>query len=262
MSPSTDLRENREFASEIKFLVLPEIAAQIRDWACGQLLPDPNAVADSDDAYRITSLYFDTVQFDVFHRRGSFGRSKYRIRRYGESDLAFLERKLKTRGLLTKRRSIVRLHELERLETSESERAWAGHWYHQRLRARRLRPVCEITYRRLARVAMTDHGPIRLTLDDGIRAQGAHGLNFNGVLRDGASISPDRVILELKFRREMPAPFETLVKDFQLKPEPFSKYRRAAVALGFVEETVEAAAAPQNAETAAMKNSSEPQPKR
>jgi hypothetical protein len=37
----------------------------------------------------------------VFHRRGSFGRSKYRIRRYGEAQVGFLERKLKTRGLLT-----------------------------------------------------------------------------------------------------------------------------------------------------------------
>src|SRR5688572_2760812 len=95
MSPSTDTRENREFASETKFLVTPAVAEQIRDWARARLAPDPNASGESNDAYdayQITSLYFDTENFDVFHRKGSFGRSKYRIRRYGESEIAFLER--------------------------------------------------------------------------------------------------------------------------------------------------------------------------
>jgi hypothetical protein len=43
MSPSIDVRENREFASEIKFLVSPALAEQIRDWARARLAPDPNA---------------------------------------------------------------------------------------------------------------------------------------------------------------------------------------------------------------------------
>src|SRR5213083_985669 len=113
LSSSTELRENREFASEIKFLVGPVLADQIRHWARARLAPDPNAEEEALGAYQITSLYFDTEQSDVFHRRGSFGRSKYRIRRYGQSEVAFLERKLKTRGFLTKRRSIVKLDELE-----------------------------------------------------------------------------------------------------------------------------------------------------
>ena len=123
MSPSTDLRENREFASEIKFLICPALADQIRDWARGRLAPDPNAAGASGDAYPVTSLYLDTERFDVFHRKGSFGRSKYRVRRYGQSEIAFLERKLKTGGLLTKRRSIVKLDELEQLASAESKPA-------------------------------------------------------------------------------------------------------------------------------------------
>src|SRR5512140_2655356 len=102
MSPSTDSRERREFASELKFLLAPAIADQVRDWARSRLAPDPNARDGECDAYHITSLYFDTDDFDVFHRRGSFGRTKYRIRRYGPSEVAFLERKLKTRGLVAK----------------------------------------------------------------------------------------------------------------------------------------------------------------
>ena len=57
------------------------------------------------DEYRITSLYFDTAAFDVLHARGSFGRSKYRVRRYGASEVVYLERKLRKPGLLHKRRT-------------------------------------------------------------------------------------------------------------------------------------------------------------
>src|SRR5881398_2238795 len=135
---SIDLREYREFASELKFLVSPSTAERIREWARARLVPDPNASGESSDAYRITSLYFDTKHFDVFHRRGSFGRSKYRIRRYGVSGDVFLERKLKTRGLVSKRRTIVGLDELQRLNDPQPDRDWTGYWYQQRLLARRL----------------------------------------------------------------------------------------------------------------------------
>jgi hypothetical protein len=232
MSPSTDLRENREFASEIKFLVSPSLADQIRDWARGRLAPDPNAAGESGDAYPVTSLYFDTERFDVFHRKGSFGRSKYRVRRYGESEITFLERKLKTRGLLTKRRSIVKLDELDRLTNADPERGWAGYWFHRRLLARSLEARCQISYHRTARVAISRYGPIRLTLDENLRAMPAAGLRFSE--QYGTCLLENQHILELKFRCEMPVLFRHLVEEFALSPQLVSKYRLAAVALGLV----------------------------
>ena len=233
MSPSTDLRENREFASEIKFLVSPALGDQIRDWARGRLAPDPNAMGESSDAYRIRSLYFDTERFDVFHRKGSFGRSKYRVRRYGESEVAFVERKLKTRGLLSKRRAIVKLDELEHLAGAQPKRGWAGYWFHRRLLARSLEARCQISYHRTARVAMTKHGPIRLTLDEKLRALPAADLWFRE--HDGIRLLENQIILELKFRCEIPVLFKYLVEEFALNPQPVSKYRLAATALGLVE---------------------------
>ena len=244
MSPSTDMRENREFASELKFVVNRALAEQIRDWARTRLSPDPNASDGSIDGYHITSLYFDTIQFDAFHRRGSFGRSKYRIRRYGSSEVAFLERKLKTRGLLSKRRSVVNLDELKRLGHIEPERGWAGFWYHQRLLARRLNPVCWISYRRTARVAMTGYGPIRLTLDDDIQTLVTNELVFDGTT-EGRRLSETQIIIELKYRCEMPVLFKRLVEEFALNPQPISKYRLAAVALGLVTESNPSATASQ-----------------
>jgi len=225
MSPSTDVRERREFASEIKFVVPSSLAEQLSDWARARLMADPNAGGAAGDTYKITSLYFDTEAFDVFHRRGSFGRSKLRVRRYGQTELLFLERKLRTRGLLAKRRSIVSIGELGRLTGEVPDRKWPGYWFHRRLLARGLKPICQIAYQRLARVAMTSYGPIRLTIDCDLHGTPVDGLKFTG--EKGSPLLDGSSILELKFRRELPVLFKNLLQEFALNPEPFSKYRQA-----------------------------------
>lgn len=239
ISPSLDVRESREFASEIKFQV-PEFAGEeILSWARSRLLPDPNANGNGDGqtgAYQITSLYFDTEAFDVYHRKGSFGRSKYRIRRYGPANVAFLERKLKTRGMVSKRRAAVDLGELERLREPEPDPGWPGFWYHQRLLARQLRPICQITYRRLAWVAMTSHGPVRLTLDHAVQAVPIEAVAFNDG-QPGVLLTDHQVIVEFKFRYDMPLLFKEVVEKFALNQQRLSKYRLAAVALGLVQPT-------------------------
>jgi hypothetical protein len=248
MSPSLNLRENREFASEIKFQVPWSVAEKILEWARGRMSPDPNGAGDMSDAYQITSLYFDTEQFDVFARNGSFGRTKYRIRRYGPSEVVFLERKLKTRGLVTKRRAAVEIEELARLAQEEPDLGWPGFWFHQRLLARRLRPICQIGYRRTARVSMTAYGPIRLTFDYDVQTVPAPKLTFGDHLA-GTRVSEDQVIVEMKFRVDMPASFKELVERFALNPRRVSKYRLAVVALGFVSEPVLEPAQPEPPET-------------
>ena len=185
------------------------------------------------DTYQITSLYFDTDQFDVFHRKGSYGRSKYRIRRYGQGNLVFLERKLKTKGLVSKRRSSVEISELAQLTKNEPERTWIGHWYQKRLEARKLKPICQITYHRTARVQMTSLGPIRLTLDDNIQAIPIDRIGFQDrSSRD--SFLKEQVILELKYRREMPELFKTLISEFAIEQQRISKYRLGVKSLGVV----------------------------
>jgi hypothetical protein len=229
MSPSTETHESRASAWEIKFLVTPALAEQIRGWARAHLMPDPNAQGAHGDSYRIASLYFDTEQLDVFHRRVSYGRGKYRVRRYGQSELGFLERKLRTRRQLTKRRSVVELGDLERLTWAEPQRDWTGCWFHRRLVARKLGPLCQVSYDRTARVAMTQYGPIRLTLDEDLCAQPADGLCFRAP--GGTPICANQVILELKFRYAMPTLFKYLVEEFALNQQTLSKYRLAVTAL-------------------------------
>ena len=233
MSPSTETHENREFAAELKFLIPRELAEPIRDWVRPRLPADPHASTESNDGYQITSLYFDTDQFDVFHRRGSFRRSKYRIRRYGVSDVVFLERKLKTRGLVSKRRTVMALGELAHLAESQPDRGWAGGWFHRRLLWRKLKTVCQISYRRTARVLATPCGPIRLTIDVDLRTRNENGLGFTAP-EDGELFLENHAIVEMKYLREIPTVFKLLAEEFELTQQPLSKYRLAAPALGLV----------------------------
>jgi hypothetical protein len=230
MSPHA--RETRPFAAEVKFLVDTTAGAKIREWARVHMEPDPHGTGAFGDEYHTTSLYFDTEAWDVFHRRGSFGRSKYRVRRYGDACSVFLERKLRKPGLLVKRRTIVGLDTLDRLVAHEPDREWPGDWFHRRLLLRRINPVCLVSYSRMARTADTSDGPARLTLDDDVRVVGSVQLQPDPWKHaPGLPVLERQVILELKYRHHLPATFKRLVEEFALEPQRTSKYRLGIAAL-------------------------------
>jgi len=231
-SPSLANGPSAAFASELKFMLARPLAAEVLAWARVNMAPDPHGAGPAGDQYSIHSIYLDTEEFDVLLRNGSFGRGKYRIRRYGGSDLVFLERKMKKHGLVSKKRMTVPLADLARLEGTAPDRQWAGFWFHRRILARQLRPVCQIGYERTARVASSATGTIRLTLDDAISLRPAAGLTFERQLAP-VDFSRDQIILELKFRQTLPAPFAKLIEELHLERHPASKYRIASAALGF-----------------------------
>ncbi len=224
-------RETRDLAREVKFLVSVPTAGEIRDWARAMLDPDPHAGGHHGDEYRTTSVYFDTAALDVFHRRGSYGRSKYRLRRYGSASQAFLERKLRAEDRVTKWRTAVALDDLERLDASHADTAseWSGRWFHQRVLLRQLRPMCEVSYDRTARVTMTETGPARLTIDEHVAVRPADRAAFHG--GDGAMVIERDVVIELKYRAYLPLIFKQLVETFALTPRAVSKYRLSVAAL-------------------------------
>lgn len=213
-------RETREYASEVKFVLPASQGADVENWATRWLRPDQHGAQ-----YRVTSLYFDTHDSRVFHRDGSFGRAKYRIRRYDEADSVFIERKLRTKQVVVKRRSIVPIDDMDILGHLPEAR-----WFDRRLQARGLRPVSQISYQRTARELITNQGPIRLTLDRHLAAMPIDSMAFHDA--PAVPLFDNReMILELKFRRAMPELFRDLIAEFDLKPQPVSKFRLAATAL-------------------------------
>jgi SPX domain protein involved in polyphosphate accumulation len=208
-----------DFVSELKFLVDAATAARIRDWARARLEPDPHGTGNWGDEYRTATIYFDTPEFDVFQRVGSYGRSKYRIRRYGDDERVFLERKMRRGDRLAKRRSAVALAQLDDL---------ADNWFVRRLALRHLAPVCEVTYRRTAR--QRGEGGARLTIDEALVAGRSRQLAFG--VDDRTPILTNRAVVEIKFRDHAPAVFRHLLEEFQLGPQRTSKYRIAVDTLG------------------------------
>ncbi len=228
MSPQAG--ETRPFASEVKFIVDHPTGAAIRHWVRMHLDADPHGGGPFNDEYRTTSLYFDTDQGDVYHRRGSFGRSKYRVRRYQALPYVFLERKLRQPGILVKRRTTIAIDELPRLASEGPYPHWPGDWFHRRVLLRHINPVCQLSYSRVARFARTAEGPVRLTLDTDLSVAPAGDVRFSDDA--GRPVLADRIILELKYRQHVPAIFKQLVETFALEPQRTSKYRLGIAALG------------------------------
>lgn len=234
--PAKTYRESRDFACESKFLLNAEQAGLIRSWARLNLAVDPHGSGEHGDLYRVSSIYFDTSALDVFQRNGSYGRSKYRVRRYNDSDTTFLERKTKTDQQVSKRRTLVHVGELSHLQ-GPPDRSWSGYWFQRRLQLRNLFPVCRISYQRVARLGQAENGPCRLTLDNELDALTCGHPEFGHA--GGVALLPTgRYILELKYRYHLPVLFRQLLNEFAPLPQKISKYRLAITALGLATPAV------------------------
>jgi hypothetical protein len=202
--------------------------------------PDPNTQSGIGDTYRISSLYFDTRDFDVFHKRGSFGRCKYRVRRYDASERVFLERKLRNDHSVTKRRTAVPVADLWRLRQepagSPEPEKWAGRWFERRIETRGMAPVCQISYVRTALVSENESGLVRLTLDEDLRAWAVREPAFHAIT-GGRPLVHDHTIVEMKFRLGMPSLFTEALEKFRIESQPISKYRLAVTGLGYAPAT-------------------------
>jgi hypothetical protein len=144
--------------------------------------------------------------------------------------MVFLERKLRKPGMLSKRRTVVALDALRCLDRHRTDPGRDGDLFHRRLLLRQQKPVCQISYLRIARAASTLDGPARLTLDDDLRAATAREPRF--ALDAGRLVLPREMILELKYGRYLPTLFKRLVEELKLEPERASKYRLGMTALG------------------------------
>jgi hypothetical protein len=229
-------REARSRAREIKFVVNSDLGPQIQAWMREHLQADEFGTGAYQDEYATTSLYFETPKFDVFHRRGSFGKSKFRIRRYGASPVMFLERKFRTDRVLIKRRTTVPVEDFEWLDAPAPDPAWHGYWFHRRLRVRDLHPLVQVCYHRTARLGTSSTGRFRMTVDFDLRVLPLPDRAFlPGVglpLMDGLNI------VELKYCVALPAAFKELVERFALQMQPVSKYRAGLALLGLSPDPV------------------------
>jgi hypothetical protein len=204
---------------ETKFLIPLEKAPAVLAWAREHLEADPHGHGPNRDEYLVQSIYFDTPEFHVFRKVGSYGRAKYRVRRYGNADWLFLERKLKRQGLVRKRRTSLDLEKFAEI----GNLAEAG-WYQRRLGVRKLTPTMYLQYARAARQKMTPDGMLRLTVDQALRFDAE--LNGEWPITEGSPFLKEFAILELKYM-QLPGIAKKLIEQFNLSAGAASKYRMA-----------------------------------
>lgn len=210
---------------EMKFLLPEAPAEELLSCARRYLNPDPHAYSEEGDGYAVHTLYFDDAEFMTYFSAGTERLPKYRIRRYGNGETVFLERKSKPEGKVKKHRTLVPTQELVYLNGTEPPSEWAGRWFRKRLRKRGLRPVCFISYRRVARIGEIEGQYVRFTIDKDICCTPASDLEAPEPIEERAT-PLNLVIAEIKFERSLPTPFAEVIERYELAPAQVSKYKR------------------------------------
>jgi hypothetical protein len=218
---------------EIKFLVPNSLADSLLEVVRRYLPADEHCEPGLQDAYQVSSLYFDTPDWEVYYQSGFHRRRKFRLRRYGHVATIWAERKRKVAGEVSKRRSHFADSELVRLNGEVPSADWPGRWFAERIRRRGLEPTCLVGYRRIARVALTGAGPIRFTVDREMQCRAAEKLAVDPLV-GGCKFLAGRSIVEMKFQANLPALFKQLMIDYCLTPQPISKFRFAVESLGLI----------------------------
>lgn len=223
-----------EPAREMKLLLSEAQARDVEARLAPLLSLDPHADPDEGNSYRLSTLYCDTPQLDVLHRRGRYRLFKFRLRRYGDANQVYLERKSKRGTQVRKRRASVDLSELNYFDEALCPEPWAGNWYHRQVRRNRFAPQCLIQYERVAYFGACGSGPLRLTFDRNVRGSLQHDWSL-AEPTDSLLLLPGMVVCEFKFRAALPALFKSVLQLLQLAPQGVSKYRGCLQAHGLAE---------------------------
>ncbi|MBQ9405484.1 MAG: polyphosphate polymerase domain-containing protein [Desulfovibrio sp.] len=216
-----------QFRNERKYYLAPCEAATLRSRVACVMCPDAHAKG----VYKISSLYFDDV-YDTALREKLSGvavRDKWRVRWYDDQlDFIRLERKHKENEMSWKTHVRVTKEQLERFMQGDMEAAAdvpgeMGKLFHAVHRARLLRPVVVVIYRREA--FHYEPGNVRITFDTRLCAVRPNSLTALPVSTDGLTI------LEVKYDHVLPNVVRSLFSGTRLTQLALSKYVMARFTL-------------------------------
>ena len=233
-------------AFEIKFLIEELLLEPLISTLATKMQADPHADPKTG-GYSVEGIYFETHDRDVFRRIPGYSRRKFRIRRYSGGSAMFLERKSKRKGIVTKRRIQIESSELDKILTGVYEGPLDGlheaepslemlkprtiDWFTRRIDKLKLHPTLCIAYDRVAFLQMDQQGPIRLTIDRGLRCCSLTDSQFPSQLAYRPFLG-EKCVVEMKYRDAMPIGFREILEEFKLVSQPVSKFRNAIVVAG------------------------------
>jgi hypothetical protein len=219
-------------AFELKFLLTEDQARTVEDRLADRLTLDVHADPTLGNTYLTTTIYTDTTGFDVYHRTGTAGPSKYRVRRYGLQGPVFAEQKTRAGDQVYKRREALPSGGRSAFSGQELSADRLSPWFRDAVAGFRLRPVCRVAYDRVAYMGATPDGAVRLTFDRNVRGEPTGGWVIDPVRPAAADLLGGQVVCEFKFRAAIPDLFRRVVRDLDLVPHPVSKYRLVMATAG------------------------------
>lgn len=220
---------------EMKFLLDEELSLQVQSWARDHLGIDQASSSDSGEPYNVNTLYLDTPQRDVLHETGRVGRTKHRIRRYGNESMLWVETKRKKKMVVRKNRTTLFESDFAPQRTPTADDPRCDDWFVERLASRNLQPAVRLAYRRFARTSTINNQNIRLTIDSHMVAAPVDRWSVPKTSPfHRCQLMPFGLhqVLELKFTGVMPVLFKQLLQTFTIPASGFSKYRAAMNAIG------------------------------
>ena len=120
---------------------------------------------------------------------------------------------------------------MTRLENDCPDPTGEGFWFHRRILLRRLRPLLQLSYDRIAREGTSSTGPVRLTIDANLTALPMPDRAFLPGI--GMPFLEGFTIVEIKYRVSLPAMFKPLAEKFGFQVQKISKFRAGLRALDY-----------------------------
>jgi hypothetical protein len=182
----------------------------------------------SGEKYSISSIYFDTANFDMYKQKsdGLFEHNKIRLRQYSDSfnpnEKIYLESKQKRELAQIKKR--ISFENIDAFKKYMQEPK--NDYFYNLNQTTPLKPIVNVIYDREAYEDLIDNKRLRVTFDSNLRAESPElttKLKQNPILTN-PKFSP-YILMEIKYsKRKLPDFINKLLKKFQLQNETFSKY--------------------------------------
>ena len=206
---------------EYKFIISETMIPEIQEFLEPYVMPD-----DHGKNYKINNIYLETPQLNFARNHLSQNeRLKLRIRTYNDDRDGFLEIKRKSDGQIIKTRHKFLADEYPEILNNSSNK------FVQLMNHYQAEPIMAINYNREA-YFLKDDPTVRITFDRQIKYKPTNSIKLG---QQGIqTILPNSIIImEIKFYNKMPQQIKNMIKRFDLKREPMSKYISAIINLIF-----------------------------
>jgi len=231
---------------EQKYIIVEEVALQVRDFVRSYLELDENGVGKPNYSYPVHSLYLDSDDLKLYWStiNGDKNRFKLRLRFYNNNPdtPVFFEIKRRMNNCIMKQRGGVRRDAVDsllagyfpdpaHLVSKDPKHMLALQEFCRLMQHVRAKPKAHIAYLREAYVPHDDNSA-RLTMDREVRVEPELTARLCTKMERPTLLWGRDIVLELKFTNRFPDWFRELVRVFGLRQCGAAKYVDGVATLG------------------------------